>query len=247
MKEELRWKIIAGLILVTLSLSLYLVHYFIFADAHHLLIFLVGDIAFIPFEVLIVTLIIDQMLESREKRQRMEKLNMVIGTFFSTLGTPLLGMLSRSDPDIHQVQSALASRGAGNDERFAVVKDCLNTHECTIAADKVDLAALRELLIRNEEFLLRIAENPMVFEHDSFTDLLLAVTHLTEELMARESLADLPPADIAHLQGDMHRVYSQLVPSWASYMEYLKGNYPYLFSLAMRKNPFDPAASVVLH
>jgi hypothetical protein len=29
-------------------------------------------------------------------------------------------------------------------------------------------------------------------------------------------------------------------------MEYLRDNYPYLFSLAMRKNPFDPAASVVI-
>ena len=41
MKENTRWKILAGLILVTLSLALYLAHYFIFSDAHHVLIFLV--------------------------------------------------------------------------------------------------------------------------------------------------------------------------------------------------------------
>jgi hypothetical protein len=41
-------------------------------------------------------------------------------------------------------------------------------------------------------------------------------------------------------------VYSRLVPEWMSYMEYLKGHYPYLFSLALRSNPFDPAASVIV-
>jgi len=29
-------------------------------------------------------------------------------------------------------------------------------------------------------------------------------------------------------------------------MEYLKNHYPYLFSLAMRKNPFDDSASVIV-
>jgi len=41
-------------------------------------------------------------------------------------------------------------------------------------------------------------------------------------------------------------MYSQFIPEWMKYMEYLNVHYPYLFSLAMRKNPFDPAASVVV-
>ncbi len=88
MKEDTRWKIFAGIGLVTLSLAMFTAHYLIFQDSHHLFIFFIGDIAFIPIEVLVVTLIIDQMLESREKQRRLEKLNMVIGTFFSTVGTP---------------------------------------------------------------------------------------------------------------------------------------------------------------
>lgn len=89
MKEETRWKIVAAAGLILLSVAMFTAHYLIFQDSHHLFIFFVGDIAFIPIEVLVVTLIIDQMLESREKQRRMEKLNMVIGTFFSTIGTPL--------------------------------------------------------------------------------------------------------------------------------------------------------------
>ncbi len=99
-------------VLVALSLTLYGAHYLIFHDEHHLFIFFIGDLAFIPVEVLIVTLIIDQMLESREKQRRMEKLNMVIGTFFSTMGTSLLSMFSRSDPGIGSLQRQLV---IGND------------------------------------------------------------------------------------------------------------------------------------
>jgi hypothetical protein len=246
MKEDIRWKILAGILLITLSLALYTAHFFLFHDAHHLLIFLVGDIAFIPLEVLVVTLIIDRMLESRERQQRMEKLNMVIGTFFAKIGTPLLGMLSRADPGIGSVRAGLISGDVWSPDQFSEVRLCLESHACTVTARNIDLAELRSLLVTNEDLLMRIIENPMVFEHESFTDLILAVTHLTEELRARENLASVPPSDLAHLQGDMNRVYTRLVPAWAGYMEYLRNHYPYLFSLSMRTNPFDPDVSVIV-
>jgi hypothetical protein len=44
----------------------------------------------------------------------------------------------------------------------------------------------------------------------------------------------------------MNRVYRLLITEWLTYMQYLKKHYPYLFSLAMRKNPFDRNASVVV-
>jgi hypothetical protein len=246
MKEDTRWKILAGIILITLSLALYTAHYFLFHDAHHLLIFLAGDIAFIPLEVLVVTLIIDRMLESRERQQRMEKLNMVIGAFFAKIGTPLLGMLSRADPGIGSLRAGLISGSAWKPDQFSDMRACLESHACSIAASTIDIPELRTLLVTNEDFLMRIIENPMVFEHESFTDLILAVTHLTEELRARENLASLPPSDLAHLQGDMNRVYTQLVPAWMNYMEYLNIHYPYLFSLSVRTNPFDPDVSVIV-
>ena len=213
---------------------------------HHLFIYLVGDLAFIPIEVLIVTLIIDQMLESREKKQRMEKLNMVIGTFFSRIGTPLLERLSGSDQSLDQVKSRLVVQNDWNSAMFADVKECLSNHSCSISIDRVDMKELRAFLADNEEFLIRLVENPMVFEHESFTDLIFAVNHLTEELKARGDLSLLPPADRNHLSLDIRRVYAQLIVAWIQYMEYLRNHYPYLFSLAMRKNPFDSMASVII-
>ncbi len=58
--------------------------------------------------------------------------------------------------------------------------------------------------------------------------------------------ANLPETDYAHLGGDMKRAYTLLILEWQDYMRYLKDNYPYLFSLAIRTNPFEPNASPVV-
>jgi hypothetical protein len=57
---------------------------------------------------------------------------------------------------------------------------------------------------------------------------------------------NLPESDRNHLAGDMNRAYKKLVEQWLVYMSHLKNQYPYLFSLAVRKNPFDPEASPIV-
>ena len=247
MKEDTRWKLIAGILLITLTLAMLTAHYLVFQDEHHLFIFFAGDLAFIPIEVLVVTLIIDQMLESREKQRRMEKLNMVIGTFFSRIGTPLLAQLVLADPAIDNIKEQFIIGTDWHNEMFRDVQACLKDHSCSVSINVVDIEALKSFLTSHEAFLLRLVENPMVFEHETFTDLILAVDHLDEELKARDDLTGLPTPDLAHLAKDMQRVYSLLVPEWLKYMEYLKIHYPYLFSLAIRKNPFDKSASIIFH
>jgi hypothetical protein len=246
MKEDTRWKLIAGTGLILLSLILFTAHYLIFHDEHHLSIFFVGDLAFIPIEVLIVTLIIDQMLESREKQRKMEKLNMVIGTFFSTFGTTLITRLTGADESIGPVKQRLVVNTNWNEAMFKDMRKCLDDYTCSVSLARIDLEDFRKFLIDHEEFLLRLVENPMVFEHESFTDLILALNHLTEELKARGDLSILPPSDKNHLTTDIQRAYTQLISEWIKYMEYLKNHYPYLFNLAMRKNPFDESASVIV-
>jgi hypothetical protein len=64
------------------------------------------------------------------------------------------------------------------------------------------------------DFLVRLLENPILLEHESFTELLRAVFHLTEELAAREDLGNLPDSDYKHLAGDIKRAYVLLVHQW---------------------------------
>jgi hypothetical protein len=44
---------------------------------------MIGDFGFLFIDVLLVLLIIERLLASREKKSILQKLNMVIGTFFS--------------------------------------------------------------------------------------------------------------------------------------------------------------------
>lgn len=63
---------------VALSGLLYFVHHLIFRDAHHIFLYLLGDLAFLPLEVLLVVIIIERVLAHPEMLAKLEKLNMVM-------------------------------------------------------------------------------------------------------------------------------------------------------------------------
>jgi len=71
--KKINWQIILGVTLVLSSIILYSIHYFIFRDPHHIFIYMVGDIAFVPIEVLLVTLIIHRVLSDRERKAMLKK------------------------------------------------------------------------------------------------------------------------------------------------------------------------------
>jgi len=229
-----------------LTVILYLIHYAIFRDAHHIFIYMLGDIAFLPIEVLLVTLIVHRVLDMREKRNRMEKLNMVIGAFFSEMGMQLLGSFAEFDTTCQQIKDCLALDAGWKDEDFRRAGKVLSEYECAIGRDDEQLEEMREFLLSERDFLLTLLENPTLLEHETFTDLLWAVFHLTDELKYRYLIENLPETDHEHLCGDIARAYSLLLREWLVYLEHLKENYPYLFSLAVRMNPLDPDASPVI-
>jgi hypothetical protein len=245
MKKQ-RWYLIVAVALVATSAALYLVHYAIFRNAHHIYIYFLGDLAFLPIEVLVVTLIVDRLLSERDKRMALEKLNMVIGAFYSEVGTALLRRLCEVDPDSEPKRKALKVDAGWGDKEYRVMEERFSSEEFKAESRAANLPELRDLLVEHRDFMVRLLENPLLLEHAKFTDLLWAVFHLTEELESRRSLEGLPAADMDHLSGDMGRAYGRVAGEWLEYMRHLRVNYPYLFSLAIRLNPFDPDAHVEL-
>lgn len=241
-----RWTLWLAVVLVALSAALYFLHFAIFQDAHHIWIYLVGDLAFLPVEVLLVTLILHRLLEARDRKMKMEKLNMVIGTFFSTVGTHLLTYFSDHDPHMPELKRNLMISDSWSEQDFSRVSALLSGYSCEVTPGEIDLPGLKAFLTKNEEFLVRMLENPILLEHESFTNLLQAVFHLTDELQHRKDLTALPENDRQHLAGDICRAYRLLIMQWVEYMHHLKRSYPYLFSLAVRTNPFDEQASAVI-
>jgi len=180
-----------------------------------------------------------------ERQRQQQKLQMVIGLFFSELGTELLRACAVADPQRELIRQTLARLDDAKPDR-----DCRivpGGHPIAVAADQVDFAALRDLLDARGQLLVRLLESPYLLEHERFTDLLIATLHLKEELLLRPGFSRLPLADCQHLAGDVNRVYGQLVRQWFDYLAHLRSEYPFLYSLALRTNPFDPNASVVVH
>lgn len=232
--------------LIASSGFLYFIEYRLLGDSGTICTMFLGNLAFLPINVLLVTLIIHSLLNDMEKSSRIEKLNVVIETFFSQTGTQLLTYFSDFDPEIEEIRKDLVIRKDWTKNDFARVSKKLRNYEYDVRIENVDLARLRAFLELKNDSLLRLLENPVMLEHERFTELLRAVFHLTEELLRREELSGLPASDLEHLEGDIRRAYRLLALEWAAYMEYLKDNYPYLFSLSMRTNPFDKEASPVV-
>ncbi len=238
------WQMSFALALISLSVIFYLIHYAIFRDAHHIFIYLIGDIAFLFLDVLIVMLILHRLLVYREKQSMLKKLNMVIGSFFSEVGTTLLKDSSQFDPGLVRIGRQLVITKDWSDRDFALARKSVRGYESGIDSRSGDLGEMKKLLADKKQFLLNLLGNPNLLEHESFTNLLWAVFHLTDELTHRADLKSLPDADYRHLSGDIQRAYQQLILQWLDYMQHLQKDYPYLFSLAIRTNPFDASASV---
>ena len=245
--HRISWKVALGLSLIILSAILYAIHYLIFRDAHHIFLYLLGDVAFLPIEVFLVTVVVHQLLGEREKRTMLKKLNMVIGAFFSEVGTRLLRGFVGIDAAAEGKREKLAAAGNWPERN---VKDLVKFFRgCEYRAEpgSRDFEELKAHLTAKREFMLALLENPNLLEHESFTEMLWAVFHLTEELGAREDFSKLPAADTKHIEGDLKRAYTAITVEWLYYMDHLRRNYPYLFSLAVRTNPFDPSASVIVN
>jgi len=241
-----RWQlgVVAGLVAV--SIVLYAIHFAVFRDSHHIWLWSLTSLAFLPVSALVVTLIINRLLTLRDRRAKLQKLNMVIGAFFSEVGNPLLSLLSSWDENLPALRRLLVITAEWTSADFLHASKRLPQHTYNIALERVDLDAAKRLLGERRVFLLRLLENPNLLEHEAFTALLRAVLHAGEELEYRPQLVDLPASDRKHLAGDFRRAYALLVQQWLQYVAFIKTAYPYLFSLAIRINPFDCDASAIV-
>ncbi|MFH0862477.1 MAG: hypothetical protein V1875_05535 [Candidatus Altiarchaeota archaeon] len=241
-----RWELNAGIILVVMMVCLYGLHFLVFKDVRGEGFLIVNDLAFLPIQILLVSLVLERLLNERQKQERMEKLNMIIGVFFSEVGTKLLTYLSDHDPNLETIKGDLVVGKDWTEEEFNKTSNKLKGYKYGIDIEKIDMEQLRCFLLSKRDFMLRLSENPNLLEHETFTELLRAAFHLTEEFGQRGILSGIPPKDREHLAGDVKRIYGLIVLEWISYMNHLRQNYPYMFSFAMRTNPFDRKASATI-
>jgi len=218
----------------------YLVQYILFRRPSETGFYLLEDLAFVPINVLLVTLGINTVLVLREKRAVLEKVGIVVNEFFAESGRNILLALRDYPTDCGEAADKLRVGVNWSDRDFNASRAFFAANPICVDIRKHDLAVLRDALEKEKDSLLRLFENANLMEHDTFTDMLWAVYHVYDELRSRESLENLPEADLKHLNTDTERAIRLLLSEWLDQMRVLKARYPYLYSLAVRKNPFVP-------
>ena len=194
----------------------------------------------------IVTNLTQSLVASGEDRVRKRRISMLEGLFFTEAGNQLLRILVGFDSNLGTFSSEFLVNNKWTAADFEKLKRTIAARENKIDPGLVDFKSLHDFLSQKGGFFSRQLENPDLTDHESYSDLLWASVHLRDELLARTSLSNLPESDFDHLVLDANRVYGFLVKQRLVYMAYLKDRYPYLFSLAVRTNPFseNPSATV---
>lgn len=234
----LKRNLLIGISLLAFSIIIYSIQINIFHDPHETYFLLFQDLAFLPLEIFLISFILEKYLESKEKQEKLRKIQILVSAFYSEVGTPLINNLLYFNINRQKFQETLAF------EKNLLVLDkkriseIVDNFDYEIDSRAGDLTILKDFLLTKKTYILGMFENPNLLEHDNFTDMLWAIYHVLDELENRVDLNTLPESDLAHLSLDIKRAYKCVLKEWVDYMSRLEQNYPYLFSLAMRKNPF---------
>ena len=194
----------------------------------------------------VIASITDLLASRREEVVRQKKIDMMTGLFFSEMGNELLKDFIQFDPDTEALHKILRISPEWKAEDFDRAYKLLKKRRLSVNSCQGDIPVLLNHLQKSADLLLRLLENPIIEEHEDFTDLLQALFHLRDELLHRDNIFELLDSDRKHLENDMARVYSLLIYEWLRYIRYLEENYAYLFSLAVRISPFNPEASAIV-
>lgn len=227
------------LLLLLLSFFIYYLQIYIFNNTEQTLFYLFQDLAFLPISVILISYVLQKYSKNKEKEENFKKLQIVVSAFYSELGTTLIRKISGFDKNLKLFKDNIdLSHDLDSKEKKTIFNQIV-TFDYDMDIELSDLEDLKSFLISKKTYITRMFENPNMLEHSRFLEMLWAVFHLLDELENRDYLNKLPLNDKKHLDNDLKRAYPLLIIEWLEYMVYLNKEYPYLYSLAIRKSPFE--------
>ena len=224
MSERLSWKMKFSILMVILIIIIYGSNYLVLGDAEHIISYIWTHLGFIPVDILIVAFLLDEIIERKEKEAMLEKLDMLMSTFFSEVGNDLISQLSSVNKYKTDTENLKEIKNWSQDDyenKLNELKNSTVDFSADLAPEQREefLENLRTLLAGKREFIINLINNPNLLEKEEFTGLINAILHLDEELEHRTDLALVNDSDFGHLNGDMQRVYAKLVYEWVYYLK----------------------------
>jgi hypothetical protein len=148
------WEGQVAIVALLFALAFNLVHYAVFRDSNYIGMWILASLGFLPISVYLVTVVINQLLGRREKQAMLKKLNMVIGSFFSEVGTDLLRLISEGESDKRTIHKHLlvSSNWSGSDYSRANAR--LKEMDIGISQANIGWENLRSFLMAKKNSIL---------------------------------------------------------------------------------------------
>lgn len=227
--------LIVILFLFGLSASIYFLQLYLFKDPATTGFYLLQDLAFLPTTIAVATIVVGKIMEYHEKQNRISKTRMLASSFFSDNGFKLLKILLSFTTVSPEIKDILKINPNWTSKQFATAANKAKTYSFPIHFSTEQLENLKNIFAEKRMALLIIMSNPLLFDHEDFTDMLWAILHLSDELTIRENLTSIPKEELYHLNDDIERVIQGLLANWFMHISYIKDEYPHLYLLALKQ------------
>ncbi len=235
MNWSINKKRVGLILLVVLSCIIYGAQLIIFRDPKNTGFYILQDFAFLPISIAIATIIVGDYLSSKERRERAQKTQMIRSAFFSELGSALLQEMVTASGKKHAIREFFEESPIQDRKGLETVQKLIRETEMELQLDRDCYDRINDLIMNNRDNLLIIASNPVILDHEDFTDLIWGIFHLVDERRFRGSFENLSRADLAHLEKDCGEIYQLLLLNWAENILYTKEMYPNYFSARLTR------------
>ncbi|MCB2193620.1 MAG: hypothetical protein KQI62_18745 [Deltaproteobacteria bacterium] len=186
-------------------------------------------LAFLPIHALVLGLILDELIQLREKIERRKRLNMFLGIFFRQMGIDIMLNLLNLVQNRDELEEQMLVDKSWNARRFARARRDLFSLKLRMDPNARMLSALMEVLVSREKEIIAMTRNPLMLEFESLHHCLLNLFHLIEESHFRGPMEKLSPGVHRHLGQDAGKALISLATLWVAYLEHLKNEHPVLF------------------
>lgn len=209
-------------VLLAISACIYALQILIFKDIRNTEFYIFQDMAFIPISIAITTIVVGELLDINNKRDSRLKTRMLTSTFFSDIGFELMSMLALVSNIDEDVLHKINDDNLSENEKINAIKN----NKFTINADMGIYNIISDVIISSKTDILILSSNPMLYDHECFSDLLWELLHLMDEFRLRGDYVKLTEDDLAELNVDFAQVLELLLINWVINAKYLKETYP---------------------
>lgn len=209
-------------VLLAISACIYGMQILIFKDVRNTEFYIFQDMAFIPISIAITTVVVGELLDINNKRDSRQKTRMLTSTFFSDIGFELMSMLALVSNIDEELLHTINDTELSESDKITAIKNSI----LTVNADMGIYTIISDVIIASKTDILILSSNPMLYDHEYFSDLLWELLHLMDEFRLRGDYVKLTPNDLTELNSDFAQVLELLLINWVVNAKYLKETYP---------------------